>query len=509
MDASFSRIRAELAEPTDERLSELIDYINVNINPPSPVRSSDVLIRAMYIVSDEVNSFGGRFPAEELERLIELLVDSPVLVGHRKDKLPVARTFHAEIVNRGDKTWVKSYFYWLKSAKGALDLKENIDGGIYKECSIGFTYLFPECSICGEDIRTCRHEPFQKYPDNESGASCHFNYRQIERVLETSLVYRGAVRDTSISRQLDESDHDFGGDTATVISSTAVLDPSVEYLVVPHYDGIEVTVECADGRLSMATHDGETVKFHGEEHIAVAGLRDLSGASGVLIGFRGKERCSQADLEKYLEKGTGRVTRLELRLYPQEGVEQGSVDIVTDALTIKQIRHAYSGVSGLEECAGKMRTRGGVRVYPRGESSSGHRGYLYKPATESREGCGRFALFGQPDGSNAVLCLYRGGKTHQFVIRQFHFSRFMKGARFIADEVDVCSTAALATLAHGELLAAGLRDGVLLLEISGGIEGVMAICPIKINGVTRCLIRRVADIKSLSEESEGNGSAGL
>jgi hypothetical protein len=76
---------------------------------------------------------------------------------------------------------------------------ENIDGGIYKECSIGFTFALPECSICGDDIRTCEHEPMGTYGDDQT---CHFNYRKIERVLETSLVYRGAIPETGVTREL-------------------------------------------------------------------------------------------------------------------------------------------------------------------------------------------------------------------------------------------------------------------------------------------------------------------
>jgi hypothetical protein len=41
-----------------------------------------------------------------------------------------------------------------------------------------------------------------EYEVNGAQLSCHFNYRKIERVLETSLVYRGAVNDTSVSKEL-------------------------------------------------------------------------------------------------------------------------------------------------------------------------------------------------------------------------------------------------------------------------------------------------------------------
>ena len=197
-------LTAKLAEKTEIYDGGLIEEINRSIQPPRPVGAGDVHIRAMYIVSDQVNGQGGRFADEELDRLTTLLVDSPVMVGHQRDSLPVARTFKAVRVVDDDRTWIKSYFYWMKNSEGAEDLRNNIDGGIYKECSISFLFEFPECSVCGQDIRKCRHVPFEEYED-ESGqkAIAHFTYRNIIRVLETSLVFRGAVPDTKITDRLD------------------------------------------------------------------------------------------------------------------------------------------------------------------------------------------------------------------------------------------------------------------------------------------------------------------
>jgi len=100
----------------------------------------------MFIVSDQVNSYGGCFPTEEHQNLTNLLIDSPVMIGHRKDSLPIARNFHAETIEKDGVNWVKVYFYWLKETDKSEDLKKKIDGGIYKECSISFLFNFPECS---------------------------------------------------------------------------------------------------------------------------------------------------------------------------------------------------------------------------------------------------------------------------------------------------------------------------------------------------------------------------
>jgi len=195
-------VGAHLKKPEEEISDHLVFLINSRIRPPKPVTKDDIFVRTMFLVSDEVNSYGGRFPLEELHQIAKLVIDSPVMVGHTKEKLPIARNFKAVVVHKDGKNWVKVWFYWLKSSKDALSLKENIDHGIYKECSLGFVFEFPECSICGEDMRGCPHVPFKSYSTRGGEKKAHFNYRNISRVLETSLVYRGAVPDTSISDEL-------------------------------------------------------------------------------------------------------------------------------------------------------------------------------------------------------------------------------------------------------------------------------------------------------------------
>jgi hypothetical protein len=158
-------VGAELKKPEDEISDELVALINARIKPPKPVTKEDIFVRTMYLVSDEINSYGGCFPLGELHNLTNLVIDSPVMIGHTKEKLPIARNFKSEVVQKEGKNWVKVWFYWLKNSKDAFSLKENIDHGIYKECSLGFVFEFPECSICGEDMRKCRHVPFKTYPD--------------------------------------------------------------------------------------------------------------------------------------------------------------------------------------------------------------------------------------------------------------------------------------------------------------------------------------------------------
>jgi len=323
----IGKITAELAEKDNVIPEELIQKINANIRPPEPVTAETVYVRAMYIVSDQVNSYGGRFPVDEHQNMIAHLIDSPVLIGHRKDTLPIARNFHAEQVVRNDANWIKVYFFWLKNSEVGEELKNNIDAGIYKECSISFIFSFPECGICGSDIRDCRHQPFHEYEtDSGEKQKAYFNYRKIERVLETSLVYRGSVSDTSITKELvfEKSDlQSEAGVTSPIPPSIKriwdldALDSDKEYLVAPAYESLRVLFEKSGDSVSMKRCDNTPIR---QDRI-VNMLSSIQLPTGELkldcrlIGYRGKERQKVSELEKSIEGEDSSVTRLELKVY--------------------------------------------------------------------------------------------------------------------------------------------------------------------------------------------------
>ena len=195
----------------DDRMAFLVERINDVIKPPRKATMENVNIRATYLVNDLVNSHGGRFRRDDLSRLSDLICDTPVLVGHKRSDIPLARTFYAELEERDGVTWLKSYFYWPKENVLHDDLLLRIDSGLLKECSISFTYTVPECSVCGEDMRQCPHDIDALHLDLSHP---HFIYSGITQVLETSLVYKGSVKGTYITdklsaraRSFDKSDN--------------------------------------------------------------------------------------------------------------------------------------------------------------------------------------------------------------------------------------------------------------------------------------------------------------
>jgi hypothetical protein len=382
MDERIGRIVARLSEgDTPGVEAEQIDRINRNVSPEQPVRAGEVYIRRMLILSDRVNSFGGRFPAEEHARLAELLVDSPVLVGHRKDSLPIGRTFHAECVSRGGVRWVLSYFYWLKATRGAEDLRRQIDQGIVKECSIGFVFGRAECSICGCDIRECEHEPLASYRVSGVERRCWFDYRDIRKVLETSLVYRGATPDTRVGSELAEEsvivpvlqagagENDAPAQPEPLMMEA--LNPVERCLVMPRYDGVPVRLQVGESKVVLMSVEGRHLADMGGAVTCTRlnggptdGLPDDScettrviTLAGLLVGYRGRSRCPVEQVQRYLHGLPGPVTRLALMLWPGQ---QGQVHLRSrGALSIRVMPHECVRVHQLPGAVARVSSRDG------------------------------------------------------------------------------------------------------------------------------------------------------
>ncbi|MBN2227104.1 MAG: hypothetical protein JW763_07035 [candidate division Zixibacteria bacterium] len=326
METLIGKLTASLVECDQSRIGELIERLNTNINPPEPIGEDDVYIRAMYIVSDHVNSYGGCFPVDEHDGLLSLLIDAPVLIGHRKDSLPIARNFHAEKVTRDGANWIKVYFYWLKASTHGAELCRNIDGGIYKECSISFIFSFPECTICGRDIRECPHRPFVEYDTPAGRHTAAFNYRKIEKVLETSLVYRGSVENTSVTGDLFFTKSTAGQSHERPVPPNirpryrlwylGRLSTKGEVRIMPAYEAAELFIHHS----SKGLHVYDPVGTEMANSRLSGFLNNLNWPDGDylldcrLIGYRGKERQKVADLAAYLDGRKSPVRRLEIRV---------------------------------------------------------------------------------------------------------------------------------------------------------------------------------------------------
>ena len=487
MAESIGKITAHLAEPIEKISEEIISLINENIKPPNLVGAGDIFVRVMYVVSDEVNSFGGRFPFEEHSRLAALLIDSPVLVGHRKDKLPVARNFHSQLVTRDGSQWVKCYFYWLKNSKGAENLRHNIDGGIYKECSISFIYLFPECSVCGEDIRNCEHQPLQQHSSNDIRQIVHFNYRQIERVLETSLVYRGAQQNTAVTKELDLSFLNSTLSEPLVITKLSDMPQSDSYLVVPNYQGLPVIVSVEQGKIAVRDSDRLLLERPTGAFEKVTSLNGFESSRAVLLGLRGKQRCSQQELDSFLNYEQSAVTRLEIKLLPDSNLSQADFTISSGSSKISSIRHALVTYDQLSDAVSRLETREGCIIWPLADFLSDSPGYNYCRGTQA-ESKTTFEISSCEGQDHYLMRFKRNDQSYCFILKQFNLNRLKHGGRFLAEakengqsSIRESTRSPHAASISGTIEKIERSEKGYLLQFSEPLCGTFAIRPVRLN----------------------------
>lgn len=175
---------------------------------PGRLDPNQVYTRSMYLCSTQpCLSDGCQFTRNALEEICERIVGLSVLTGHDRSSLPLARFYKAAVVQQGGCEsgepvfFVRAWFYWLRDTTGAKDLLLNIDGGIYREASLAWRFDSWRCSVCQAPNGSCGHRVGSLY----NGTRCFRLIDRITEVLEGSLVYKSADRNTYLagSRSLE------------------------------------------------------------------------------------------------------------------------------------------------------------------------------------------------------------------------------------------------------------------------------------------------------------------
>jgi len=153
-----------------------------------PLAPHEYAVFELDLCHNQVDRHFSRFPDEELETVNRLTPGRPLMERHDlRGSLPRGRFFDSRLCREGDRLYVRPMVYVLR-AEANRDFIFNIEGGVYRETSIGFSFQTPECSICGRDLRLCDHEPGRTY----GGRPCHFIMRGVLEVIEGSVVPAGS-----------------------------------------------------------------------------------------------------------------------------------------------------------------------------------------------------------------------------------------------------------------------------------------------------------------------------
>ncbi len=153
-----------------------------------PLERQEFVAFTMDLCHDQVDRHFSRFPEEELVKINELTPGRPLMERHDvRGSLPRGTFFRSRLHRDEKHVSVRPDVYVLRTRENEGFIL-NIEGGVYRETSIGFSFQTPECSVCGKDLRTCDHVPGRSYGD----AACHYIMRNVLEVIEGSVVPSGS-----------------------------------------------------------------------------------------------------------------------------------------------------------------------------------------------------------------------------------------------------------------------------------------------------------------------------
>jgi len=162
-----------------------------------PLAADEFAVFTLDLCHNRIDRHFSRFPDEELEVINGLVPGRPLMERHDlKGSLPRGTFFRSALHRDGDCLSVRPDVYVLRTPDNSAFIL-NIEGGVYRETSIGFSFQTPECSICKKDLRTCSHVPGRSY----GGKQCHYVMRGVLEVIEGSVVPAGSQGTAFVSQQ--------------------------------------------------------------------------------------------------------------------------------------------------------------------------------------------------------------------------------------------------------------------------------------------------------------------
>ena len=185
-------ILAQRAHDGDGRVLEEVNRFALR-----PLNREQFEVFSLDLCHNQVDRHFSRFPEVELEKINGMVPGRPLMERHDlRGSLPRGTFFRSSIHHERERVSVRPDVYVLRTRENE-DFILNIEGGVYRETSIGFAFRTPECSVCHRDLRTCDHVPGQSYGDEQ----CHFVMHDVLEVIEGSVVPSGSQGTGFVSQQ--------------------------------------------------------------------------------------------------------------------------------------------------------------------------------------------------------------------------------------------------------------------------------------------------------------------
>jgi len=176
------------------------DLREINKYALKPQTREDVAIFRLDLVNNKVDRHFSRFPEQELKQISKMIKGKPLMELHQTHMRQARGVFFRSQLAygstraaSGEQTISVRPDVYIPRIYSNRDFIENINAGVYRGTSIGFQFDYPECSICGEDMRSCSHMPGSDYEVARSAGrkqaeTCHYIMHDVSDVFEGSIV---------------------------------------------------------------------------------------------------------------------------------------------------------------------------------------------------------------------------------------------------------------------------------------------------------------------------------
>jgi hypothetical protein len=187
----------ELSDITEDDLSL------INKHSRRELKAEEVYVYPIILCDNEGDRDYEYFTKKDLEMLAPLFIGKTFIQDHAwKSGNQHSRIYKTEVIDAPGKaiqsktklhgqqySQLKGWAYTIR--KGHEDLIENIEAGILKEVSVGFSVKDLECDICGNsffDYDNCKHWPGKSYKVNGQEYTCYLHMKEPREAYEVSFV---------------------------------------------------------------------------------------------------------------------------------------------------------------------------------------------------------------------------------------------------------------------------------------------------------------------------------
>ncbi len=187
----------------------------VNALARKELKAEEVYVFSVRLCDNEVDREWERFPRETLEEMAPLFVGKSGIFDHKWSASgQAARIYKTEVVEENGVTWAGDQTCYLKGwaymlwTEGNRDLIAEVEGGIKKEVSVGCAVEKEVCSVCGEEMGSCRHVKGRTY----NGKLCWGELKGARDAYEWSFVAVPAQKKAGVIKAMKPTLKELCGD---------------------------------------------------------------------------------------------------------------------------------------------------------------------------------------------------------------------------------------------------------------------------------------------------------